>query len=166
MEFSRQEYWSRLLFPTLRDLTDPGIKPVSPTLAGWILYRSATGETQRHIRGQCFCFWLSHVTYRILVTLLRIEPELWQWTLLSPNHWTAREFLETVFITDFSLRLMSLWYWILLSWASWPPLLMVHWLCFIIMGNHRLGGWWGGLCVNALCTQKWLQWRAKLRLRR
>ena len=26
MEFSRQEYWSRLRFPTLEDLTDPGIK--------------------------------------------------------------------------------------------------------------------------------------------
>ena len=35
--FSRQEYWSGLLFPTSRDLLDPGIKPespVSPALAG------------------------------------------------------------------------------------------------------------------------------------
>ena len=30
MEFSRQEYWSGLLFPTPRDLPDPGIKPSSP----------------------------------------------------------------------------------------------------------------------------------------
>ena len=29
MEFSRQEYWSGLLFPYLRDLPDPGIEPVS-----------------------------------------------------------------------------------------------------------------------------------------
>ena len=37
MEFSRQEYWNRLPFPTLGDLPDPGIKPasfVSPALAG------------------------------------------------------------------------------------------------------------------------------------
>ena len=34
MEFSRQEYWSRLLFPTPRDLPDPGIEPMSPELAG------------------------------------------------------------------------------------------------------------------------------------
>ena len=37
MTFSRQEYWSHLLFPTPRDLPDPGIKPVSlapSTLAG------------------------------------------------------------------------------------------------------------------------------------
>ena len=29
MEFSRQEYWSGLPFPTLGDLPDPGIKPKS-----------------------------------------------------------------------------------------------------------------------------------------
>ena len=38
--FSRQEYWSGLLFPTLGDLPDPGIKPASlasPALAGGFL---------------------------------------------------------------------------------------------------------------------------------
>ena len=37
IEFSRQEYWSGLPFPTPGDFPDPGIKPtslVSPTLAG------------------------------------------------------------------------------------------------------------------------------------
>ena len=29
MEFSRQEYWSRLPFPMPDDLPDPGIKPIS-----------------------------------------------------------------------------------------------------------------------------------------
>ena len=32
MEFSRQEYWSGLLFPSLGDLPHPGIKPRSPPL--------------------------------------------------------------------------------------------------------------------------------------
>ena len=32
MEFSRQEYWSELAFPSPGDLHDPGIKPGSPTL--------------------------------------------------------------------------------------------------------------------------------------
>ena len=32
MGFSRQEYWSGLPFPSLRDLLDAGIKPVSPAL--------------------------------------------------------------------------------------------------------------------------------------
>ena len=29
-----QEYWSRLPFPFLKDLPDPGIKPMSPALVG------------------------------------------------------------------------------------------------------------------------------------
>ena len=32
MEFSRQEYWSGLPFPSPGDLPDPGIKPGSPAL--------------------------------------------------------------------------------------------------------------------------------------
>ena len=32
MEFSRQEYWSGLPFPSPGDLPDPGIKPRTPTL--------------------------------------------------------------------------------------------------------------------------------------
>ena len=33
MGFPRQEYWSRLPFPSPGDLPDPGIKPASPALA-------------------------------------------------------------------------------------------------------------------------------------
>ena len=32
MEFSRQEYWSWVLFPSPGDLPDPGIEPGSPAL--------------------------------------------------------------------------------------------------------------------------------------
>ena len=40
MEFSRQEYWRGLSFPTPGDLSDPGNKPeslASPALAGGFL---------------------------------------------------------------------------------------------------------------------------------
>ena len=37
MGFSRQEYWSRLPFPSPGDLPDPGIEPESLALAGRIL---------------------------------------------------------------------------------------------------------------------------------
>ena len=33
MGFSRQEYWSRLPFPSLGDLPDPGIEPRSPAIS-------------------------------------------------------------------------------------------------------------------------------------
>ena len=42
MEFFRQEYWSRLPFPTPGDLPDPVMEPkslVSPALAGRFLYQ-------------------------------------------------------------------------------------------------------------------------------
>ena len=34
MGFPRQEYWSGLLFLSLGDLSDTGMEPVSPALAG------------------------------------------------------------------------------------------------------------------------------------
>ena len=45
--FSRQEYWSGLLFPPPRDLSNPGIKPASPTspaLAGGFFTTSANWQ--------------------------------------------------------------------------------------------------------------------------
>ena len=47
MEFSRQEYWSRLTFPLPEELPDPGIEPTSltsPALAGGFFTASATWE--------------------------------------------------------------------------------------------------------------------------
>jgi len=47
MEFSRQEYWSGLPFPTPGDLPDPEIKPVSlasSALAGGFFTISTTWE--------------------------------------------------------------------------------------------------------------------------
>ena len=34
MGFPTQEYWSRLPFPSPRDIPDPGVEHVSPALAG------------------------------------------------------------------------------------------------------------------------------------
>ena len=34
MGFPRQEYWTKLPFPSPGDFPDPGIKPTSPALAG------------------------------------------------------------------------------------------------------------------------------------
>ena len=49
MEFSMQEHWSGLPFPTLGDLPDPGIKlesPASPALAGRFLTTAPPGKPQ------------------------------------------------------------------------------------------------------------------------
>ena len=64
MEFSRQEYWSGLPFPSPGDLSDPGIKPRSPTLQA-----DASGPiTSWHINGEKmetvtdFIFLVSKIT--------------------------------------------------------------------------------------------------------
>ena len=44
MEFSRQEYWSGLPFPSLGNLADPGIEPRSPTLQTDALLSKPTRE--------------------------------------------------------------------------------------------------------------------------
>ena len=55
MGFSRQEYWSGLPFPSPGKLPNPGMEPVSPALAGWILNHKRSpsisikgGNNQKH----------------------------------------------------------------------------------------------------------------------
>ena len=51
MEFSRQEYWSGLPFPSPGDLPDPGIKPGSPALQADSLPTELWGKPQGHSPG-------------------------------------------------------------------------------------------------------------------
>ena len=50
MEFSRQEYWSGLPFPTPGDVPDPGIKPIflgSPALASRFFITVPPGKSKQ-----------------------------------------------------------------------------------------------------------------------
>ena len=46
MEFSRQQYWSGLPFPSLGDLPDSGMEPRSPTLQAAALSSEPPGKPQ------------------------------------------------------------------------------------------------------------------------
>ena len=48
MEFSRQEYWNELPFPSPGDLPDPGIKPQSPVLQADTLPSEPPGKPITH----------------------------------------------------------------------------------------------------------------------
>ena len=59
MAFSRQEYWSGLLFPTPGDLPDPGIKPASlasPVLASGFFPLVPPGKPSRPYGNSIFNF--------------------------------------------------------------------------------------------------------------
>jgi len=71
MGFSRQEYWSGLPGPPLRDLPNPGIELVSPAplaLAGGLL----TTAPPESASGQFKIYSLRHfqVYYTILLTII------------------------------------------------------------------------------------------------
>ena len=46
MGFLRQEYWSELPFLSPVDLPDPGIKPMSPVLAGGLFITEPPGKPE------------------------------------------------------------------------------------------------------------------------
>ena len=55
MEFSRQEYWSGLLFPSPEDLLDPRTEPmslVSAALADRFFATGTTWGTPNEVRGE------------------------------------------------------------------------------------------------------------------
>ena len=47
MGFSRQEFWSRLPFPSPGELSDPGIEPTSPALAGRFFTLTPPGKLSK-----------------------------------------------------------------------------------------------------------------------
>ena len=48
MGFPKQEYWSGLPFPSLGALSEPGIQPVSPALAGGFFTTEPPGKPTGH----------------------------------------------------------------------------------------------------------------------
>ena len=49
MGFSKQKYWSGLPLPTPGDLSDPGIEPMSPVLAGGFFTTEPPGSPSKQI---------------------------------------------------------------------------------------------------------------------
>ena len=82
MGFSRQEYWSGLLSPSLGDLPNPGIKPESPALQEASLPLSLPGsprETQEHNFYGTFCIYLVFLYWKTSPESLNSydTPALW-----------------------------------------------------------------------------------------
>ena len=88
MGFSRQEYWSGLLFPPPADLPHPGIEP--PTLAGGFF----TTEPPR-IPHNVYIYQINMYTLKIYIffkkfdvyLLIIIITHFWRW--ISMAEWAA-----------------------------------------------------------------------------
>ena len=77
MEFSRQEYWSGLPFPSPASLSDPGIKPVtleSPALTGRFF-----ATTVSHPRSPTITF-----AFALYSLSLRLEVEFYEEFIFAP----------------------------------------------------------------------------------
>ena len=65
MEFSRQEYWSGLPFPSPADLPDPGVEPSSPALWADSLLSEPPGKPNKHNNFEHFKLCqMNEVRYR------------------------------------------------------------------------------------------------------
>ena len=63
MGFPRQEYWSGLPFPPPGDLPDPGIEPVSPTLAGLFFTIESSGKPFNRVYHEAKVFNFDEVQF-------------------------------------------------------------------------------------------------------
>ena len=59
MGFPRQEYWHGLSFPSPGELPDPGIKSMSPALAGGFFTAEPPGKPQAWVTQAIFQDWFS-----------------------------------------------------------------------------------------------------------
>ena len=53
LEFSKQEYWSGLPFPSPGYLSDPGIEPASPALVGRLFITEPPGKPRTEYNSLC-----------------------------------------------------------------------------------------------------------------
>ena len=95
MEFSRQEYWNGLPFPSPGDLPDPGIEHGSPALQADSLPSELPGKTPGQEDG-AFCF--RHVEFAVSIGQLQFYREL------GNSHMKLREIINVVILFLICLR--------------------------------------------------------------
>ena len=79
MEFSRQEYWSGLPFPSPEDLPNPGIEPRSPALLADSLLSEPPGKLRGYFKKQnsCFCRRNTILTPQNTTAPLKVHTAVW-----------------------------------------------------------------------------------------
>ena len=93
MEFSRQEHWGGLPFPTPGDLPGPGIEPTTPALAGGFFTTVPPGRPQenpwRALKGHRASLLFSNQLFTSLLCsswVCHLEEAGEKWILLAASH--------------------------------------------------------------------------------
>ena len=115
MEFSRQEYWSGLPFPSPGDLPNPGIEPRSPALQAVL--------NQLSYQGSLFCDIFAYSFYSCPPSFKSLSPSLWQESWQGTVHRTKRWIWNALVANKLSSWKCNLPpYWpLLLTWLSTFP---------------------------------------------
>ena len=85
MEFSRQEYWSGLPFPSPGDLPDPGIEPRSPTLQADALPSEPPGKSSLTVSGLEFYLKFKHLATQTHFLLFYVPVHYLKYCRYFPN---------------------------------------------------------------------------------
>ena len=135
MDFSRQEYWNRLPFPSPEDHLDPGIEPRSPTLqADCLLFESRGKPWYPKLRNLAlFYVWEDARVWKMqesglpeIIPFLYIAAALGQYPvyftswaplgLTTESGWTLMAVRQQIFSFLSTLRAHQL---ILVVWNRW-----------------------------------------------
>ena len=104
MGFSRQEYWSGLLFRSPGDLPDPGIRPTFPALAGRFFTTEPLGKP-----SQVYTYLQMHpVVYVKHTQFLYVNHiSIWWFTKMNVSQKQSQSLKNLVSVTIVNIKNMS-----------------------------------------------------------
>ena len=96
MGFFRQEYWSRLPFPSSGDLPDPGTRPTAPALQADSLLLSHRGSQSLSVGHLVFFFRYGKSAHSLCV-----NPWIHLWLGYWINSWKCNYKLNGIYLLIF-----------------------------------------------------------------
>ena len=111
MGFSRQEYWSGLLFPSPENLPDPGIEPRSPALKAGSLPSEPPGNPLSLRGGEKYTWellsirgnYLPHLIHHWLIDLSVLYSKISTTLLKSFSAWSSGNLLWSKPVDTFGM---------------------------------------------------------------
>ena len=171
MEFSRQEYWGGLPFPSPGELSDPGIKPRSPTLQADSLPSEPPGKPDFFLNGRHFIselnvLFLSYSwTWIGSSSTINFSKLIW-WGSNSRTQvplWLELDGCDFRYVGRSRLQLLILislippfwWFQTVLSSGFFSFVVFIYLLVWAALGLRCSA--WASRCVGFFCSRAELQ---------